>query len=220
VSAEVAIWDAIDEFVEARTGLCLDTLPGEMRRHVVSAAMQGAGVPGPRAYLERLQLDPRAFDDLIAKLTIPETYFFRDAAMFTSLRTEFIPELFRLRGATHRLRIWSAGCASGEEPYSLAILLDQLGEGGRAHLLLGSDLSRPVVERARHGDYGAWSLRAVSKRVISEYFEKTPHGFRLDARICGMVQFHHHNLADRGSRRRFREKSASISSCAGMSSSI
>ncbi len=186
---------AIDEFVKVRTGLCLNTLSGELKWHLVHAAMEGSGARSPLSYLERLQADPRVFDEFIAKVTVPETYFFRDPALFAGLRTEFLPELYRARGATRRLRIWSAGCASGEEPYSIAILLDQLGMGGCAHIV-GSDISKRILERANRAHYGPWSLRNVPSGVRDQYFQATERGFQLDDRIRRRVEFQHHNLSD------------------------
>ncbi len=71
--------------------------------------------------------DTALLDELIAEVTVGETYFFRDAAQFEQLRAEIIPELRRLHGAEHIIRAWSAGCATGEEPYSLAILFEEMG---------------------------------------------------------------------------------------------
>jgi chemotaxis protein methyltransferase CheR len=95
------------------------------------------------------------FDDLVGELSVGETYFFREPAHFAFLGSEVLPDVQRRRGNTHTIRIWSAGCASGEEAYSLAILLDQAGLAERVHLL-ATDMSRAALARMRQGAYTAW----------------------------------------------------------------
>jgi chemotaxis protein methyltransferase CheR len=92
------------------------------------------------------------------------------------------------------LRIWSAGCASGEEPYSIALLLDQFGAAGRARIL-ATDISRPALARAAHGVYGPWSLRDVPEDVRRRYFRDTGRQFEIMPALRSQVELRHHNLA-------------------------
>jgi chemotaxis protein methyltransferase CheR len=110
------------------------------------------------SYLERLSAEPQLLRALIAEVTIGETYFFRDAEQFDVIRTVVLPDLLGRRSDEAPLRVWSAGCSTGEEPYSLAILLDECGLGERA-MLLATDVSNTAIETARRGQYGAWSFR-------------------------------------------------------------
>jgi chemotaxis protein methyltransferase CheR len=89
----------------------------------------------PEAYYQLLAIDTaasrREWEELILPLTIGETYFFRDSGQFSLLRHRLLPELIERNHATRSLRIWSAGCSTGEEPYSLAILVSDVSPAGR-----------------------------------------------------------------------------------------
>ncbi len=125
----------------------------------IDRAMHRAGYTELNAYAEQLSTDPGALDDLLTELTIGETYFFRTHEHFDFLREHALPELRRLRGPEHTVRVWSAGCASGEEPYSLAVLLMEEGYGDRMEVL-ATDISRTALARAQEARYSAWSLRS------------------------------------------------------------
>src|ERR1700676_4477604 len=113
------------EFIQTRTGL---VFPPNRQRDAeagVRKAMQAAKIDDPQRLLGRLDADANLFDTLIASLTVSETYFFREPRQYEFIRLQILPELQRERGPGAGLRFWSAGCASGEEAYSLAILLEQ-----------------------------------------------------------------------------------------------
>src|SRR5690606_30985316 len=114
------------------TGL---VFPAARRPEVEAAAVQvatRAGVPEPHAFLARLEKDAAVRDELIAGLTIGESYFLRDPAQFELLRETLVPDLLRARGSDEPIRAWSAGCSTGEEPYSMAIVLHEMGLADRA----------------------------------------------------------------------------------------
>src|SRR5581483_4187958 len=121
-------------------------------------AIARAAVRDVDAYVRRAQTDPDLLAALVAEATVNETYFFRDAAQFENLRASIVPDVLSRKTASDALTVWSAGCASGEEAYSLAILLEELGVGERSRIA-GTDVSRAAIQRARTARYGAWSFR-------------------------------------------------------------
>jgi chemotaxis protein methyltransferase CheR len=140
-----------------------------------------------------------AFEAMIPAVTINETHFFRNRPQMQALENEILPELIRSRGDSRRLRIWSAACSSGEEPYSIAILLDRLlrDKPGWDVLIHGTDIDHQALAKAHEGMYGNWSFREVPQDVKDEYFEQTDeHRFALSPRIKGMVKFSRLNLVD------------------------
>jgi chemotaxis protein methyltransferase CheR len=145
-------------------------------------------------YLEALRTGQAELDELITELTVGETYFFREPLQWEVLRDQVLPELLRARPAGHVLRVWSAGCASGEEAYSLAVLLDELGLVDRSQIL-ATDLSRTALEKARRAVYGAWSLRGIDPSIVLNHF--SPHGarWRLHERLRARVDLERLNLA-------------------------
>ena len=133
-------------------------------------------------------------------LTIGETYFFREARCFEMLEQRIIPDIIRQRhGGKQRLRIWSCGCATGEEPYSIAILLHTL----RKELhdwdisILATDINPHALRKAREGIYTKWSFRSMPAGYQKNYFRETGDGrFELLPVIREMVSFASLNLVE------------------------
>jgi len=136
---------------------------------------------------------------LASQLTIGETYFFREPGTFTVLANQLLPPLLATRRSSdRRLRLWSAGCASGEEAYSLAITVHQAIPDWPQWqiLLLATDINPQALEKARRGVYSAWSFRGVSAQVLRTYF--TPLGnnkWEIKPWLRQMVTFAPLNLA-------------------------
>jgi chemotaxis protein methyltransferase CheR len=163
------------------------------RRHedLVRALAGGIGVAALRAQ----PTDGPAWRRLIGALTVGESYFFRDHAAFAALERHVLPELIARRRAAgdRRLRLWSAGCAAGQEPYSLAILLDRLlpDRAGWQVTILGTDLDHDALETARAGVYREWALRDTPAWVR----ERGLRGLEVEPAIRELVTFAPLNLA-------------------------
>ena len=132
-------------------------------------------------------------------ITTNETYFFREKKQLDALAEEILPELARKNGSTKRLRIWSAGCSTGEEPYTLGILVRESGlfDSSWKIDIVGTDISQRVLRTARKGVFSQSSFRAAEEGFITRYFKKTEDGkYALDESIRSMVHFGHMNLMD------------------------
>jgi chemotaxis protein methyltransferase CheR len=160
----------------------------------IDRAMQRAGCTEFNAYADRLIEDPGAFDNLLTELTIGETYFFRTHEHFDFLRQHVLPELRRVRGPEHTVRVWSAGCASGEEPYSLAVLLREEGFERRMDVL-ATDISRAALARAREARYSPWSLRGEPSERMRPFLRWEDKRFVLAPEVRQLVRFQYLNLA-------------------------
>jgi chemotaxis protein methyltransferase CheR len=190
------------ELVEERFGLHFskERLADFDRGFIESA--RASGSPSPAAYLARIDLLPSTSPEwtgLASHLTVGETCFFRDPAYFDALRREVLPALIMARRSRATLRIWSAACSTGEEPYSIAILLDELlRDRSRWDVtILGTDLNPQALGVARRGVYGQWSLREMPTAVRDGYFARSrSHRFTLNAEIRDMVRFECANLVN------------------------
>lgn len=186
-------FEAVANLVGERTGLSFANRQGSaelgMRR-----AMTRAKVTDLPRYLDLIGVDERALDDLVSELTVAETYFFREPGQFEVLRRQVLPEIRQRRGPEHMIRAWSAACASGEEAYSLAVLVEQVGLADRLHLL-ATDISQRALAKAREAVYGDWSLRGEQGTAALPYLIHTKHGYRLDERIRRRVIYQPLNLA-------------------------
>ncbi|MEI6427134.1 MAG: CheR family methyltransferase [Pseudanabaena sp. ELA607] len=136
--------------------------------------------------------------ELIRQITIAETYFMRDKGHIHLLQNNILPEIIRAQHPQKTLRIWSAGCSTGEEAYSLAILLHELiPDIDQWRLrIIGSDLNPDVIQKARQGVYSDWSLRSLTDKQKKLYFTAQGSLWRLQERICQMVTFYSNNLVD------------------------
>ena len=134
---------------------------------------------------------------LVNALTVGETYFFRDAGQFNALITHVLPEIIERRRFVRTLRIWSAGCASGEEPYSIAMALVDLLPDLKDWTvnILGSDVNTQNLERARKGSYTEWAFREERARMLrNRFFTQQGNLYLLDPSIRRMVSFTQINL--------------------------
>lgn len=142
----------------------------------------------------------REIEVLASRLTIGETYFFREKTALEAFERSIVPELLaKRRSDGRRLRIWSAGCCTGEEPYSVAMLLDRLIPDPEHWdlTLLATDINPDFLRKAIRGEYSEWSFRGAPRWIRQRYFHTGPAGrLRLDERIRKRVQFASLNLAD------------------------
>lgn len=174
----------------------------------VEAAANGLGLPAA-TFLKMILGDPanpsrdKLLSILVDKLTVGESYFFREQRSIQALDEGILPGLLRekaLRGE-NTLRLWSAGCATGEEPYTLSILLDRLfsrlGESPEAWNveIHATDINRDFLRRAREGVYREWSFRAAPPWLKDQYFEKTEDNrWRVVDAVRDWIRFSTFNL--------------------------
>jgi chemotaxis methyl-accepting protein methylase len=138
---------------------------------------------------------PRWLYGVVEYLTVGETYFLRDPAQITALRATILPDVIARRTGERRLRLWSAGCSTGEEVYTLAILLREREIGPDWDIaLLGTDVNQHSLRIAREGRYPAWSFRSTPMAVRERYFEAVGDEWRVREPLRRMVRFGWLNL--------------------------
>lgn len=137
--------------------------------------------------------------DIMDVLTTNETYFFRESIQLKAFTDEVIPELIKRKTAraNKTLRIWSAGCSTGEEPYTIAMLLSTIPElTGWKIEIIGTDISNKVLSQARRGVYGKSSFRATNESDLRRFFVAQDDGYRVNDSIKALVTISHLNLFD------------------------
>jgi chemotaxis protein methyltransferase CheR len=142
--------------------------------------------------------DEKLLQRLVNELTVGETYFFRIQAHFDALQNVILPGLYRKRREEKCLRVWSAGCATGEEPYSVAMLiLETLAEPESWNIdLLATDVNTDFIADAREGRYREWSFRKVGEYWRRKYFTPRGETWQVADRVRGMVRFATANLRE------------------------
>lgn len=174
----------------------------ELERGLLRALEQSDCRDLPSYYQRLVRSHPgeQEWERLIACLTVGETYFFRDRAQFKALQENILPEIIaRKRALGRQLRVWSVGCASGEEPYSIAILLRELlpDPADWRITILASDINREALARARAGLYSDWSFREKGwERLTRRYFQRRDALWEIDPQVQDMVTFSYLNLVE------------------------
>ena len=183
----------------------------DQKRYFVERRVQdrirATGSDGFRDYfaLMRFEASGRELQHLVNALTINETYFFREDYQFTALTTGVLPHLARSR--RRPIRIWSLPCATGEEPYSIAIaILEDWAEADQHDIeIYASDIDSEVLELARAGIYGERALHRLSAPLRARYFTALPERrFRVHESIRGSIEFGAVNVIDPRSMARYR----------------
>jgi len=177
----------------------LDYLADVMRQRVQSLGR--ARFDSYSSYLGQLHTSPKASAEwrvLAEKLTVNETFFFRNTDNFLALAEIVLPERIRAKAQTKQLRILSAGCSSGDEPYSLAIMVHEALPDLAAWdvKIIGMDINPAVLIKATQARYSEWSLRATSEDIRGRYFQAEGADFVLSPEIQKMVSFEERNLVD------------------------
>jgi chemotaxis protein methyltransferase CheR len=194
---------AVGDLIEERCGLRFADTQRASLAASVDARMERLGVSHQEDYLDRLRgasphLVEAELRNLLNLVTVTETCFFRDAAQFRLLREHIIPALTASPGGRQSLRIWSAGCSSGEEAYSIALTLDDMGF---SHVcadwtveIIATDLNTKMLDAARRGVYSARAVRNLEGPLLDRYFRRDGNSFHLIDAIRERVTFEFGNL--------------------------
>lgn len=155
----------------------------------------------PQDYLEQLKKcssNSSLLADLVAAITVGESYFFRDKNQMELLQKKLLPDLINKKSKEFTLKIWSAGCSSGEEIYTIAMLLAELIPNIDIWdlCLLGTDINTTALQKAAAATYGQWSMRAIPEKYLQRYFVKKDRTYTLSPEISNLVQFKYLNLCD------------------------
>lgn len=176
-----------------RAGLVFSAGQAELAAAAVRRAMKRAGVRDPADFLGLATAGTGAWEVLLEELSVGETYFFREPDQLAFIRDAVLPDL-AARAGPAGLRAWSAACATGEEAYTLAMLLGDAGCG--AFRVLGTDVVRSRLAAAERGSYRRWSLRGVPDAAAGRWFGREGDRFRVRDEVRAAVTFAPLNLAD------------------------
>lgn len=182
------------KLIFSRIGLLVREQDDALLRKVIAERVRELNLSGAEQYCQLLDSDvdirPER-KELTLLLTAGETYFFRDRGQYALLQRRILPELLERRKAERALRIWCAACSTGEEAYSLAILLDELmpDQSQWNIFILGTDINHRAIDKARQGIYTEWSFRSMSNELRQRYFQPHKNTWVLDDAIRNRVAF-------------------------------
>ena len=185
--------------VSRRMGLLFEDEKLDYLADILRERLEAGGRDRVEDYLERLSGGaPDEVRALAQRLTVGETYFFRYFDHFRAFAEVVLPDRARHQGSGRRLRILSAGCASGEEAYTLAILVREhfSGDSSWDVQIRGIDINPSMIDKATQGRYSAWSLRETPAEMRERWFQPRGRDFQLDERVRSAVSFEERNLLD------------------------
>lgn len=199
---ETSDFEILAGLLKQRTGKVLPAGKGYLIETRLMPLARKRSLDGPGAVIDAIRAghDGELVREVIEALSTGESFFFRDRPLFDRLRSEVLPRLRIERAQARHLRIWSAACSSGQEPYSLAMLLSELAPefAGWQVDILATDVSRDSLERARTGRYSQFNVqRGLPIRFLLKYFE--PDGdthWRIEEAIRQRITFREASLLD------------------------
>ena len=184
----------LKRFIEQNLGIrCSNYKEDYIKRRLLSR-MRSTNSLTCQDYLRYLKVNPQELENLRNALTINVTEFFRDNDVYEVIRNEIFPALFRQR---KRLRIWCAGCSTGEEAYSLAMVVSDLMEQKPeiSVIIFATDIDKVVLAKASEGIFSPKAMAKLSESRINRYFTKLPDGnFQVKPRLKELIRFRPHDL--------------------------
>ena len=193
------VYRLLADMIRARSGIDFTESNRFLLESRVQQRVEELRIESPRVYLQRLRYsgDETEFDHLLDRVTNPETYFFREAEQLAAFSEDLLPE-WEDAPPPGALRIWSAGCASGEEPFTVAMLLEEKGFFARHSVeIFGSDISTASLARGRAGIFRENAFRQTSDERRARFFEpEGPGRFRIREEIRNRVSFGRLNLIE------------------------
>jgi chemotaxis protein methyltransferase CheR len=195
------VYRLLRDFIHGYCGIYFDDSSKFLLERRLSRRLEQRRLKSFEEYYHFLRYDRKREEEiviLVDNLTTNETYFFRESPQLQAFSEEILPELRQAHADRKVLRIWSAGCSTGEEPYTIAMLLLESGDWWRDWQvdILGSDINQRVLHTARKGVYKKTSHRVTSPEMLSKYFVEENGDYRIVDIVKELVSFSSVNLLD------------------------
>lgn len=193
------------DYISRLTGIYFPENKKYLIESRIRPRIEALGLKSYRAYLDFLKFSPfraRELEILFKLITINETYFFRDELQLKIIEEKILPELIQSKpkNGFRTLRIWSAGCSTGEEPYTIAMIYLEKIKPKFPDVkfeIIGTDINSSVIEVAKRGIYRQYSMRYVPENYLQRYFNCNGDEFKISEEIKKLVRFEQLNLMDR-----------------------
>lgn len=202
-------FDELRAFIYDQTGIYFRDNKRYLLESQVGRRLKKLGLSSFEQYVELVQNGRRRTElpALVNAITINETFFFRHPKQYEAIAEEVIPDVIARRDGQRPVRIWSAACSTGDEPYTIALLIKdkvQRRFPGTPFEILGTDINTEVLKTAREGMYSDYAVRNVPPAYLDKYFTSQGDRYVLSPALREMVRFEHLNLTDRHAINRFR----------------
>ncbi len=187
--------------LKERSGLVLSEDKAYLLESRLMPVARGRGVKGVEELITeaRTKKAPDLIEEVVDAMTTNESFFFRDVKPFDLFKGQILPKLIGARQGQKSFRIWCAAASSGQEPYSLAMILKEEGAklAGWRYEIVGTDISKRVLKKAENGEYTQFEVqRGLPITHLVKYFDKQGESWRIKPEMRQMVQYRYFNLLD------------------------
>jgi chemotaxis protein methyltransferase CheR len=194
-------FDYLKQVLYERSGLVVTPEKGYLIESRLAPLARRSGLDSVSHFVEKARRtrDETMLKQIIDAMTTNETLFFRDSWPFERLRKSLLPEIMAMTKTSRRIRIWSAACSSGQEPYSLAMTMAEMGTAlaGWKIEIVATDICDAMLARAQEGRYSLFEVsRGLPEPMLKKYFQPDGNGFRVKDNLREMIEFRHYNLLE------------------------
>jgi len=192
------------ELIYAESGITFTPTNRSILESRLKERLRERGVDSVRVYIDKIKSDKEEMKGFLDSITTNLTRFFRNQAQFDALEKHVIPELINnIRKVPGTIRIWSAGCSTGEEPYTLSMLLSEVLPKSWNYEIMASDISLKCLMTAKEGFYSESKIVGIPDNYLAKYFTKVDGGFKIRSDIQSKIKFDYHNLKNDSGLRNF-----------------
>ncbi|MDR2965300.1 MAG: protein-glutamate O-methyltransferase CheR [Treponema sp.] len=198
-----ANFDLYRDFIYAESGITFTSTNRSILESRLKERLRDKPEVTVSSYLNKIKTDKEELKGFLDSITTNLTRFFRNEAHFHALEKHVIPEIMKIKKIPGAIRIWSAGCSTGEEPYTIAMLLSEILPSAWSYEILASDLSLKCLMAAKEGFYSDSRIVGIPDNYLTKYFTKVDGGYKVSADLQAKIKFDYHNLKNESGQRNF-----------------
>ena len=191
-------------FIYAESGITFTQANRSILESRLKERLREKKIDSVRTYFSTITSDKEELKGFLDSITTNLTRFFRNQPHFDALEKFVIPELIhKLKKGSNTIRIWSAGCSTGEEPYTIAMLLSEILPPPWTYEILASDISLKCLMTAKEGLYADSRIDGIPPHYLAKYFDKVEGGYHIHSNLQSKIKFDYHNLKNDAGQRGF-----------------
>jgi chemotaxis protein methyltransferase CheR len=183
-------------FIYAESSITFTSANRSILESRLKERLREKGIDSVVTYFTKISTDKEELKGFLDAITTNLTSFFRNQPQFDALKNHVIPELINniKKAGDHTIKVWSAGCSTGEEPYTIAMLLNEILPPGWKFEILASDISLKCLMTAKEGFYDESRISGIPPNYLTKYFDKVGKGYKVHPDIQSKIKFDYHNL--------------------------
>ena len=189
-----ADFDAYRNLIYNESGIHFTTTNRSILESRLKEQLRTKSIPDVKTYFSAISKDKEELKSFLDSITTNLTRFFRNQAHFDALEYYVIPELMKAKTGSTTIKIWSAGCSTGEEPYTIAMLLSEILPPPWRYEIIASDISLKCLMTGKEGFYADNRIEGVPDNYLKKYFDKVEGGYKIKSDIMSKIRFDYHNL--------------------------